>query len=329
MSNYVLELKLDLKLICHRFLNLFSSCICRRCNQKFIDNTQDIICENCLRNSLLAERTGLKISDNGIKIYFSSLYQESLIEEVLLENALDIEEQLKFNREQMLDFKYKKPELCFLFSKYLESFYRNVFMASRNEQDNDKNAEFGIQQQWQACSLIICCVPSFPDRKYNQALLLAKYFYKFLKTATPLRFKQNIKFIPELFYRIKNTKKLHDKSASERKHELENAFKINENAENKNAEIEVCGQSYKGTACKRTSSRLRRTNDRSVPSVHEDHEDDENAEIGVRKQCNKILIIDDIVTTGTTINELGKILINKGIKKENIIGLAALGRNYH
>ncbi len=34
-----------------------------------------------------------------------------------------------------------------------------------------------------------------------------------------------------------------------------------------------------GTAHNRTSSRLRRTNDRSVPSVHEDHEDDENAEI--------------------------------------------------
>jgi predicted amidophosphoribosyltransferase len=130
-------------------------------------------------------------------------------------------------------------------------------------------------------------VPCFPDRKYNQALLLAKYFYQFLKSATPLRFKQNIKFIPELFYRIKNTEKLHDKSASERKHELENAFKINENAENKNAEIGVCGQ------------------------------------------CSKILIIDDIVTTGTTINELGKILINKGVRAENIIGLTALGRNYH
>jgi hypothetical protein len=36
-----------------------------------------------------------------------------------------------------------------------------------------------------------------------------------------------------------------------------------------------------GTARKRTSSRLRRTNDRSVLNVHEDHEDDENAEIGV------------------------------------------------
>jgi predicted amidophosphoribosyltransferase len=329
MSNYVLELKLDLKLICHRFLNLFSSCICRRCKQKFIDNTQDIICKNCLENSLLTENTGLKISDNGIKIYFSSLYQESLIEEVLLENALDIEEQLKFNREQMLDFKYKKPELCFLFSKYLESFYRNVFIASGNEKEDDKNAELEVQEQWQNCSLIICCVPCFPDRKYNQAFLLAKYFYKFLKTATPLRFKQNIKFIPELFYRVKNTKKLHDKSASERKRELEDAFRINENAESENAEIEVRGQSYKGTACKRTSSRLRRTNNRSVLQVHEDYEDDENAEIEVRGQCKKILIVDDIVTTGTTINELGKILINKGVRAKNIIGLTALGRNYH
>jgi hypothetical protein len=39
-----------------------------------------------------------------------------------------------------------------------------------------------------------------------------------------------------------------------------------------------------GTACKRTSSRLRRTNDRSVLKVHEDHEDDENAEIEVCEQ---------------------------------------------
>jgi hypothetical protein len=39
-----------------------------------------------------------------------------------------------------------------------------------------------------------------------------------------------------------------------------------------------------GTAHKRTSSRLRRTNDRNVLQVHEDHEDDENAEIGVREQ---------------------------------------------
>ncbi|MEB3316415.1 MAG: acireductone synthase [Candidatus Melainabacteria bacterium] len=38
---------------------------------------------------------------------------------------------------------------------------------------------------------------------------------------------------------------------------------------------------YQGRVVKRTSSRLRRTNDRSVLNVHEDHEDDENAEIGV------------------------------------------------
>ncbi|MFM7457458.1 MAG: hypothetical protein ACKO3R_02180 [bacterium] len=45
------------------------------------------------------------------------------------------------------------------------------------------------------------------------------------------------------------------------------------------------------TACKRTSSRLRRTNDRSVLRVHEDHEDDENAEIGVRQQCHYGLLL--------------------------------------
>ena len=41
---------------------------------------------------------------------------------------------------------------------------------------------------------------------------------------------------------------------------------------------------HHGTARKRTSSRLRRTNDRSVLQIHEDHEDDENAEIEVREQ---------------------------------------------
>jgi ABC-2 type transport system ATP-binding protein len=49
---------------------------------------------------------------------------------------------------------------------------------------------------------------------------------------------------------------------------------------NENAEIEDCEQSS-GRVAERTSSRLRRTNDRSVLWVHEDHEDDENAEIGV------------------------------------------------
>jgi hypothetical protein len=38
---------------------------------------------------------------------------------------------------------------------------------------------------------------------------------------------------------------------------------------------------FHGRVAKRTSSRLRRTNDRSVLGVHEDHEVDENAEIGV------------------------------------------------
>jgi UDP-N-acetylmuramoyl-L-alanyl-D-glutamate--2,6-diaminopimelate ligase len=42
-----------------------------------------------------------------------------------------------------------------------------------------------------------------------------------------------------------------------------------------------------GRVAERTSSRLRRTNDRSVLKVHEDHEDDENAEIGVRLHAHE------------------------------------------
>jgi 6,7-dimethyl-8-ribityllumazine synthase len=41
------------------------------------------------------------------------------------------------------------------------------------------------------------------------------------------------------------------------------------------------------TVSKRASSRLRRTNDRSVLKVHEDHEDDENAEI---EDCEQSLL---------------------------------------
>ncbi|NBV99071.1 MAG: DUF2309 domain-containing protein [Proteobacteria bacterium] len=51
---------------------------------------------------------------------------------------------------------------------------------------------------------------------------------------------------------------------------------------NINQDVEI--KSIDGTAHKRASSRLRRTNDRSVLNVHEDHEDDENAEIGVCEQ---------------------------------------------
>ncbi len=43
----------------------------------------------------------------------------------------------------------------------------------------------------------------------------------------------------------------------------------------------------KETAAQRAVSRPRRTNDRSVVFVHEDHEDDENAENGVVLQSLK------------------------------------------
>jgi oligopeptide/dipeptide ABC transporter ATP-binding protein len=55
-----------------------------------------------------------------------------------------------------------------------------------------------------------------------------------------------------------------------------------------NAEIEVHEQCDKGRVAERTSSRLRSSNDRSVLAVHEDHEDDENAEIEVPLHAHKV-----------------------------------------
>jgi predicted Zn-ribbon and HTH transcriptional regulator len=51
---------------------------------------------------------------------------------------------------------------------------------------------------------------------------------------------------------------------------------------------EISSDSKEGRVAERTSSRLRRTNDRSVLRVHEDHEDDENAEIGVPLHAHEI-----------------------------------------
>jgi hypothetical protein len=48
-----------------------------------------------------------------------------------------------------------------------------------------------------------------------------------------------------------------------------------------NAEIGVVQRCPLETAVQRAVSRLRRTNDRSALKVHEDHEDNENAEDGV------------------------------------------------
>ncbi|MEB3315212.1 MAG: primosomal protein N' [Candidatus Melainabacteria bacterium] len=85
----------------------------------------------------------------------------------------------------------------------------------------------------------------------------------------------------------------HTRNIAEKRAELNNALLVLGSAT-------PCVESYQKAACgnpdprniftdtqknggvaKRTSSRLRRTNDRSALGVHEDHEDDENAEIGV------------------------------------------------
>ena len=67
---------------------------------------------------------------------------------------------------------------------------------------------------------------------------------------------------------------------------LKSYFFDNYKTKNKKIKLKTIHGS-KGRVAKRTSSRLRRTNDRSVSSIHEDHEDDENAEIGVSLHAPK------------------------------------------
>jgi len=68
--------------------------------------------------------------------------------------------------------------------------------------------------------------------------------------------------------------------------------------------IEV--QQKHGTVAERTSSRLRRTNERSVLQVHEDHEDDENAEIEVQQQCQILIYLDPPYYSATHSRLYGK-----------------------
>jgi oligopeptide/dipeptide ABC transporter ATP-binding protein len=63
---------------------------------------------------------------------------------------------------------------------------------------------------------------------------------------------------------------------------------LEDHEDDENAEIEAREQPQNGTARERASSRLRRTNDRSVLRVHEDHEDDENVGIGVPLHAHKV-----------------------------------------
>jgi lipid-A-disaccharide synthase len=80
-----------------------------------------------------------------------------------------------------------------------------------------------------------------------------------------------------------------EESAAECKAEIIDYLNLQKDHEaGENAEIGVLRQSQ-GRVAERTSSRLRRTNDRSVLNVHEDHEDDENAEIEVPLHAPQII----------------------------------------
>jgi 2-polyprenyl-3-methyl-5-hydroxy-6-metoxy-1,4-benzoquinol methylase len=94
------------------------------------------------------------------------------------------------------------------------------------------------------------------------------------------------------------------------------------------AEIQVREQSSDGTAHERASSRLRRTNDRSVPSVHEDHEDDENAEIEVREQCLDVeFYCADILDMDLTEKDFDCVIMNACLEHFDLASAAQLLAN--
>ena len=95
-----------------------------------------------------------------------------------------------------------------------------------------------------------------------------------------------------------------------------------------NAGIQVREQSSDGTAHERASSRLRRTNDRSVPSVHEDREDDENAEIEVREQCLDVeFYCADILDMQLTEKDFDCVIMNACLEHFDLASAAQLLAN--
>jgi anthranilate/para-aminobenzoate synthase component I len=69
----------------------------------------------------------------------------------------------------------------------------------------------------------------------------------------------------------------------------------------------------------RTSSRLRRTNDRNVLGVHEDHEDDKNAEIGVRQHAYDWVIESSPIKGTADLSKKNELLISEKEKAEHIM----------
>jgi len=271
MENYFTEIKIVLSLFLHKLLNSFTYSLCSRCNQNFINEKQSLICTQCIENSLLTKATGVKITENGIRIYFTSLYKKSLLSEVLMESSIDLEEQLKFNQELILKFKHEKPNLCLVFSEYLDIFFRKYLADLFSKKEN----------------LIISYVAAYPKRKYNQAFLLAKYFYKSIFKSQKIK----LSFAKDLFYRIKDTHRLVDLNPEERRSELKNAFTLNEIL-------------------------LEKLISKNITEPQKYHN-------------FKILIIDDITTTGATIDSISELLLERGIPPEQILGFTVLGRNYH
>ena len=95
--------------------------------------------------------------------------------------------------------------------------------------------------------------------------------------------------------------------------------KDKENVEDKKAEIGVPQQLYDRRVAERTSSRLRRMNDRNVLGVHEDHKDDKNAEIGVPLHAYDWVIESSPIKGTADLSKKNELLISEKEKAEHIM----------
>ncbi len=188
----LIKLRLYIFQLLEKVLSLFSYRVCKKCKSK-IQEKYLFICKDCIRaQSAWINLKSFQDFDSKLKIYFLFRYSDKLI------------------RKLILDLKNNQAELAYFWGLALSEFLIYLFNSKINR------------------NIYISYVPisteKFNTRRYNQAELIAKYFYKFLRKR---KFKQEIKLVENLFYRIKNTEPLYKLNSEERRNELSKAFELN------------------------------------------------------------------------------------------------------